>query len=265
MVRKLIALGGVVLIAWLCAGCADEGTNLPLIEGDVRLECSIVPRDLDSASMTISQVYLVLNGSRIGMLPSAAAVGQQDAGDTATALLAQNALPIGEYAKAIVTFSAVALRQGGALLPVQLWSTATTGAEYLQRFTVQADTRRNLLLEVNLYRSLTAITVAKDGGDSLYYRFTPVIRFIDKDAGGHLRGRIGNPEHRPTVFFLSGKDTVTAVPVNAANGAFVGAFLPAQPLSVFARDTLGRVARLDSVVIDRGATRDVGTLVLHPL
>lgn len=259
----LMALLPILLL--IASGCADEGTNLPVETGALIVDCSLVPVGLDSVTAMISQITATLDGKSIALLGSPVIVHLMDLGGTATTELARADVPIGEYSRIAVRFDGVTVVQDSLRLPAGLSASAMSGAQYQERFVIRADSIRNMVLEINLFRSISTSRIRVDDHDSLVYHFSPVIRAVDRTVSGHAIGRVANPEHRASVYLIAGLDTVSVVLADAGSGMFTSAYLQARSYSLLARDTLGRTAKIDSLVVRAGMTVDAGELTMRPL
>ena len=256
-----IGVLAVVLMFFAADGCSDQGTSVPVTEGNVHLQCFSVPAGFDSITVTISQISAVLNGSAIALLAKPVTIRVSEYSGSSVSELVQGALPIGDYSKITVIFSGITLLKDSARVPVSMSPAAQYGSEFLQRFSVLSDSVRALILEINPYRSLTQQTVTVGERDSSFYLFSPVIRLAQTGECGHLTGRVTNPGKGTEVALLQGERTVTVVPVSFIDGTFRIAYVPEAVYSVLARDTL--TARIDSVAVRHGVTTDIGVLTLQ--
>ena len=261
--RFLVTLLGMVAIAAL-SGCSNNPTSTSF--GTMNIQMTDAPGDFQAVNLVVNEVAVQHSDGNGGWEVLQSQTRTYDLLQLRNGVfrtLGISQLPAGHYGQLRLKLGAGSnVVVDNTTHPLRVPSGMQSGLKLAGSFVVPARGRVDLALDFDVSRSITS---TGDGS----YTLGPVIRVVTislpDNKPGAIQGVVGPTGAQASVFVLLNADTV-ASSMNAADGQFKIMLLPAGTYQLAFHAHEGYLDRtVDGVVVNQGATTNVGTVILSPV
>ncbi len=221
----------IALTIGLCLllGCSkSNGPTGPSGQGTIRLSMVDAPADYNAVNIVVTEVSVHQANADAGsgwvvLNNTSQTYNLLTLTNGSSALLAQTSLDAGTYAQVRLKLGAgsyVVVNGVQFMLDVSSSSECTVD----HPFTASANATVGLTVDFNAARSIQASGVAQ-------FKLVPSIRVVSDDDGGSISGTVTPSLAKPTVWTVSGSDTIS-VAADSSTGTFKLMAVPAGTYSV---------------------------------
>ena len=261
--RFLVTLLGMLAIAGL-SGCSNNPTSTSL--GTMNIQMTDAPGDFQAVNLVVTEVAVQHadgNGGWEVLQSGSRTYDLLQLRNGVFSTLGISQLPAGHYNQLRLKLGAGSnVVVDNTTHPLRVPSGMQSGLKLAGSFVVPAQGRVDLALDFDVARS---ITPKGDGS----YLLGPVIRVVTislpDNKPGAIHGVVAPSGVMASVFVILNADTV-ASSMNATDGQFKIMLLPAGTYQLTFHAREGYLDHtVDGVVVNQGATTDVGTVALSPI
>ena len=262
--RFFLFLVPILLYGTGCSNDTDNGLLTPpgTTTGTLKLYLTDAPGEFSEVNITFSEVSVKSGDTWITVSELEQTFDLLLLTGGSTALMGEEALESGEYGQLRLVISSaevVIVEEPDTITyPLQIPSGSASGLKIGKGFTIEDGEVLELVIDFDAARSINKL------GNNDIYQLKPVLRLVAAEQSGAITGEVvSEPRSGLTAYAILGSETVASTAVDATNGEFKLAFLPADTYTVTIADSDDNELYSQSdVVVNTGSTTKLGDITL---
>lgn len=260
-------------LGWMsgCNSLTSASTNTNTIAGSkktgtLQVRLTDAPARYDSVMIDIKKVEIQNTDTTTGWVTvndTSMMVNLLDLSNGVYKVIGQEQLAPGTYPQIrLVLGSNNYVVENGQKIALKVPSGQQSGLKINANATIKPDYTYTLLLDFNAARS-----IVQTGNSHSMHRsciLKPVIRATNEALTGAVSGTISPANTKPTVYSISGSDTLSTAFSDTTTGSFklIGLKAGSYNISIVPADTTYRDTTITGVSVVAGQTQQLGTVIL---
>ncbi len=249
----------LLLLAGLWS-CNDETTGDSGDMGSLKIYLTDAPADFDAVNISFTEISAHIDSDWVHVRVDPITVNLLEWNNGNSMLLGDAEIPAGHYTQIRVKIDSAEIVVDGIHHPLTVPSGAQTGLKMGPSFNIEAGFTYELIIDFDVNRSIVTMGPKHNPNG---YKLKPHLRVVPMALTGSVSGTVTNPENLPVAYALQESDTIATSVVNPVSGHFMLAFLESGFYTVSVSDTAGLGFSVDSVLVEAGFDKDLGTLTLE--
>ncbi|MGD9900053.1 MAG: DUF4382 domain-containing protein [Calditrichaceae bacterium] len=240
--------------------CNDETTGNSGDTGTLKIYLTDAPADFDAVNISFTQISAHIDSEWVHVRVDPITVNLLEWNNGNSMLLGDAEIPTGHYTQIRVKIDSAEIVVDGTHHPLTVPSGAKTGLKMGPSFFIESGFSYELVIDFDVNRSIVTMGPKHNPRG---YKLKPHLRVVPMAITGSISGTVTNPENLPVAYALQESDTVATSVVNPVSGLFMLAFLESGYYTVTVTDTAGLSYSVDSVLVEAGFDKGLGSVTLE--